>query len=90
MTYSRRSNIKFDGIPGAKTDSKTIIRDILSNVSMNADDIVIERAHRIGPFMGQNKSPRTLIVRFCNYCDREAVWGNRTLLKGIHLGMINC
>lgn len=35
--------------------------------------MLIERAHRIGPRREDNTSPRTLILKFLNYRDKEAV-----------------
>lgn len=35
--------------------------------------MLIERAHRIGPRRADNASPRTLILKFLNYRDKEAV-----------------
>ncbi|XP_078380222.1 uncharacterized protein LOC144663166 [Oculina patagonica] len=83
-TYSRRENLKFDGIPehlveneqGRRMeDTKGQLVDFLENVLEveNANDIEFQRVHRLGKQPRSNSSGRTIIARFLRYSDREKV-----------------
>lgn len=84
--YSRRNNLRLTGVPegpeeGANAVScvKDILQSLFKDTTESADDIIIERAHRVptGPKRAQqgpnNKSSRTILVRFLCYADREKV-----------------
>ena len=85
---SRRSNLCFEGIDEVAKDAnetwqqsedkvKTIISDKLE---LDSDDIPIERAHRVGA--RKDRKPRTIVVKFLRYKDREKVLKSRRKLKG--------
>ena len=86
-TYSRRENLKFDGIPerlmhvshnGQKRsteDTKGQLVDFLENVLEveDAKDIEFQRVHRLGKQPKSDGSGRMIIARFLRYSDREKV-----------------
>lgn len=78
--YSRRDNLKFDGIPESTgEDLLAKVKDII-RVNMQCpevDDMRFVRVHRL-PGM---QKPRKVIVKFQFYPDRERVWSRRRLLK---------
>ena len=85
---SRRLNLLFRGIPettlgneNSQTLVKSFIRDSLELA--NADDIIIQRAHRLGnPLKVAHNKPRPIIVCFLNQSDLETVLSNSYKLKG--------
>ncbi len=84
---SRRSNLKLDNVPERMNetprDTEYIFRDVLYNMGMDpdhVDNIKIERCHRTGPRIADK--PRTIIVKFNWYGDRDEIWANRKNLKG--------
>lgn len=81
--YSRRNNLRIKGIPES-TEREGKVIDCVKNVlhslfpdTVEVNDIVIERAHRVPmarPRDGQVRSaPRHILVRFLSYRDREKV-----------------
>lgn len=80
---SRRNNLLIDGI--AETQGETWekteenLRQFIKDKLQIPHDIAIERAHRIGK--KDNDKPRTIIVRFSLYKQREEVWKARTKLS---------
>ena len=86
---SRRNNLIFYGIPEKDKESwidceKSVCDIIGSNMGIeNAQDIEIERAHRLG--VKQQNKTRGIIVKFCKFKDREIVWKKaKTLAKTNH------
>jgi ribA/ribD-fused uncharacterized protein len=84
--YTRRENLKFDGIR-EKTDEnceQTLYK--LFSKQMQIPDassrIKISRCHRIGRFKENADKARTIVAKFHFYPDRMEVWQNRKLLKG--------
>ena len=74
----RRDNLVFEGVPDKKGETprdcmKNIRKHLKETLSIpNADDIVIGRAHRLGPYKeGEN---RQTILKFDRYQEREKVW----------------
>ena len=90
-SYTRRDNLLIDGIPESpnediKTKVLSFFRDTLK--LKNANSIQITRVHRLGTpnFITPHSSPRprTVIVRFHFYPDRDAVWRASWELKNKH------
>ncbi len=84
---SRRSNLKFYGIPEEvnDTDDKTehsILTIIMEKLRLNVDDMRIERCHRMG---WKGNQTRPIIVKFSFYKDRELVWMQKKNLKGTNI-----
>jgi len=83
---SRRNNLLIDGLeehPGEKCEEvvKTFFQNTMNMTSVM--DIKLVRVHRLGnPNRGPNSKPRSMIVKFHFYQDRERVWNNRKNLKG--------
>lgn len=82
---SRRNNLKFDGIPETSQETWEMTEGKVVNVLKSKLGIQesprIERAHRVGVRSKAN-SPRSIVVKFAYYKDRDAVYRNRRLLKG--------
>ena len=82
--YSRRSNLQIAGMEerqGGETWEQTAVAvsGLLEN-KLGLPNIDLERAHRVGQRLLHR--PRPVIVRFKNYCDREAVLRNVAKLRG--------
>jgi len=83
---SRRNNLCFEGIEESGRhetwdESEKIIKDLINDkLELNADEIQIERAHRVGKPKGHKS--RTIIAKFLNYKDREQILKSRRQLKG--------
>lgn len=77
-TRSRLNNLRLVGLPeGAEgRDACSFLEkwipEVLDAVALQSSGI-IERAHRIGPMKDSKAPPRTLIMRFLNYKDKQAV-----------------
>lgn len=77
-TRSRRSNLRLVNLPeGAEGDDacaflENWLPDALE-LPMGCTKLTVERAHRIGPGAHNNPSPRTLIMKFLNFRDKELV-----------------
>ena len=79
---NRRNNLRVDGVRENEGESwneteikvKKLLRDRLK-----IDDVIIERAHRMGK---KNKDkPRTIIFKLLSYKDKERIMKNRKMLK---------
>ena len=84
--YSRRQNLRFEGIAGHKNETNVQIRnkvyDILRrNLEIEDADkrIVIEKCHRDKKFPKQD--PPSILVRFLSLRDRQEVWEKREMLN---------
>ena len=87
---ARRNNLRFEGIRDDLNEDwaesekklKIVIQDKLG---LDADNIIIERAHRIGK--KNDKKDRIIVARFLNYKDRELILKSRFKLKetGIYI-----
>ncbi|KAK3882340.1 hypothetical protein Pcinc_013271 [Petrolisthes cinctipes] len=95
--YSRRNNLRITGIaeqPGGETWEQTAstVSKILEK-KLQLPAVNIERAHRVGPAVPTG--PRTVVVRFDKFGEREAVLRNCRKLKGsprdssVGLGVLN-
>ncbi|CAH3015547.1 unnamed protein product, partial [Porites evermanni] len=86
--YSRRENLKFEGIPElpkssgqqnatSKEDTKEVLANFMENVLgiEDAKDMELQRVHRIGKPKSENgNGSRTIIARFLRFSDRERVF----------------
>jgi ribA/ribD-fused uncharacterized protein len=97
-SQSRRDNLLIDGIPesGNKESSEDCLRLVRNFLQdhlklQNVENIRIVRCHRMGrpPSTGSGSGPqsrpRTIIMKFHWFGDRESVWQKRKLLKGTKL-----
>uniref|UniRef100_A0A3B3Y8T4 L1 transposable element RRM domain-containing protein n=1 Tax=Poecilia mexicana TaxID=48701 RepID=A0A3B3Y8T4_9TELE len=82
--YSRRNNLRIKGIPERSekgNNARECVMDVLRSLlpqDQNADQIVVERAHRVPATLkedGRNTSagPRHILVRFLRFADREKI-----------------
>ena len=86
--YSRKNNIIFHGIDEQQNEShgqcnaavRAFFADKLKIIRTKVDTMQFVRIHRLRA-MKQN-APRDIIVRFRDYRDREAVWGQKSVLAG--------
>ena len=85
--HTRRENLKFDGVK--ETRGQNCLRtfqELLTNMEADFGNIPLDRVHRLGPYKPNKESePRTILVKFTNYADRERVWAKRNALKGTHI-----
>lgn len=81
--YSRRSNLRFFGIPEAeKEDTDKVILDILQNkMDITLSILDLERTHRVGKKKDGATRPRAIIVKFSSYRIRSLVFNKKKCLK---------
>ena len=89
-SHSRRDNLLFDGIAESVPENveeklRHIMRTILNLDS--TDSMKIVRCHRLGRKQQHSTKPRTVIVKFHFYGDREQVWKSRSKLKNTNYWM---
>ena len=87
--YSRRANLRFQGIPdsdGEDTDSRiiTLINEQI-NVEPRVQNTDIETSHRVGPKLDKQgqRRVRPIIVRFAKERTRDVVYRARFRLKDV-------
>lgn len=82
--YSRRNNLRISGIQelsGGETWEQTSVSvSKLFEETLQLPPINLERVHRVGTITPSR--PRTIVARFVNFGDREAVMRNARKLKG--------
>lgn len=81
--YNRRNNLRITGIqeqPGETWEQTSAAVMKLLEEKLQLPPMNLERAHRVGPV--DPSRPRTVVVRFNNFGDREAVMRNARKLKG--------
>ena len=89
---SRRNNLCFDGLhEDEDTSTETwqqsedkVNRIISEQLGLNAENILIERAHRVGKKKETGK-PRTIVAKFLSFKDREKILKSRKQLKGTRI-----
>ena len=93
--YSRRKNLKLEGIPELpessgeqnaiwKEDTKVVLVNFMENVLEieDAKDLEFQRVHRIGKLKSYNgNGSQTIIARFLRFSDREPVLNAAATLK---------
>ena len=81
--YSRRNCLIISGIPEMKKeDTDKIVIDITEKwLDIQLDIGKIDRTHRL-KVKGSQGMPRPIIVKFCNYHDRESMYRAKRKLKG--------
>ena len=91
-SYTRRDNLLVDGIPETPNENikDKMISFFRNTLKLpNANSIQLSRVHRLGkpnhmvPY--SSSRPRTVIIRFQCYPDREAVWKASWGIKGQHV-----
>ena len=85
---SRRNNLVFWGlIENYHENCFAIIRDLIQrHLDINAGEMYMARAHRLGPRkIGQRNPERPIIVNFCDFCDTELIMSRAHMLKNTPL-----
>ena len=79
---SRRNNLVFWGfMENPQENCFSRVRDMISDlIGVDADNMYISRAHRMGKF--KRGSCRPIIVNFRDYCDIEMIMSKAYMLKG--------
>ena len=75
-TRSRVNNLRLVGLPeGAEGENPCSFLEkwIPEVLNVATVPVVIERAHRIGPMRDSTAPPRTVIMKFLNHKDKQAV-----------------
>ena len=76
----KQSNLVFHGIAESVEDLEAEFHRLCVHYLKLSERLRIERIHRVG---SPNKDrPRTVVVKFLSYKDRELFWNNRRNLKG--------
>ncbi len=87
--YSRRNNIRLDGIEERPNESweetqekvQRLLRD-----KLKLGSATLERAHRVGPRPGSGSTrPRTVVARFACFGDRQQAMKNSFKLKNTNI-----
>ena len=85
-SYSRRNNLRFDGIPQDTNESPAHCREKIYTIlkkELNMQDaesrIIIDRCHRDSRY--PNTNPASILVRFLSYSDRDEIWQKRDKLN---------
>lgn len=86
---SRRNNLCFEGISEDNQGNESweqseekIKKFISTRLKIEADNMVIERAHRVGKKRSTSDKPRPIVAKFLNFKDRDMVLNERRKLKG--------
>ena len=86
--YSRRANMRFQGIPDSDGEDSLIITLINEqiNVEPRVQNTDIERSHRVGPKLDKQgrRRVRPIIVRFAKERTRDVVYRARFRLKDVN------
>lgn len=87
--YSRRNNLRFDGLEEKSNESWEATQDMVQRLlreKLNIGPIQLERAHRVGPrpSMGTTR-PRTVVARFTSFSDRQLALKNASKLKNTNI-----
>ena len=84
--HSRRSNLRFYGIPEkageSDIDCEMSLKEVIQNKLGISEPVMFERCHRLGP---RHNSNRAIIVKFSFYKDRDKVWKARKNLSGTRI-----
>lgn len=84
---SRRNNLLLYNIPDVpgeswKQSEEKAINFCETRLGVCLSPQAIERAHRIGPYRGNEANPRPVIIKFNSYKDRELILSKAPALKG--------
>ena len=79
---SRRNNLLFWGL-SENYNEIFVIRDFIKNqLGLDADNMYLARAHRLGPRrFGQRNPKRPIIINFRDYCDTDIIMNHANRLR---------
>lgn len=81
-TFLRRKVLLLHGIPESKDEKAFIVVSKVMSEQMKLTEVTssdLEVCHRLG---SNPAKPRPILIRFRDYQQRQAVWDNKTTLKG--------
>ena len=85
-SYSRRNNLRFEGIPHNPNETPEDCRNKIYSILVNEFKIhdaeariVIDRCHRDSRY--PNTNPPSILVRFLSYRDRDEIWQKKDHLN---------
>lgn len=84
---SRRNNLKIDGLPEAPNETpgnlyETVQKFFKDTLRLPESEAMrLDRVHRIGQMQHHRSKPRTVILRFNWFEDRQKVWNKRRDLR---------
>lgn len=85
--FSRRNNLRFDGIEETPGENWEIIaekvRKLVKEKIGLEKGIEIERAHRVG--QRNSEKPRTIVAKFLRFTERQDILRNCSKLKGTNI-----
>ena len=83
---SRRNNLRIDGLSEFKKENWEQTQKLVENFIRDKIEIhnnpEIERAHRVGRFIANSQRPRTIVVKFMRFQDKQKLLMNSKKLKG--------
>ena len=83
--YSRRNSLRIFGKEESDyEDPSKLALDIIKK-DLNLDIKGIDCAHRVGKKRQERKTPRPILVKFTSYADGDAVFRQRSKLKGTQI-----
>ena len=93
-SHSRRNNLIFYNVPEERQESSATTETLQytfleRNVNMEEEinEIPIERAHRLGKPVREDKKPRPIIAKFSFHKDKERILSNARALAGSNYGI---
>ena len=87
-TQSGRVNLKFDGLPETKGENHLMVLQVVLTIMNNVcANIPVVFVYRIKTYSPKHTSPRTRIVKFANFLDRERVRSKRRSPNGTNMRM---
>jgi hypothetical protein len=82
---SRRNNLRIDGLTELPMESwndcAKKVKDLFRNKLGISEDVIIERAHRLGK-INEDKSPRTIIIKLLDFQNKNKILSLSRKLKG--------
>lgn len=83
--YSRRNNLRFDGLEERPNESWEETQEKVQRLlreKMNLGQVELERAHRVGSRSDAGTTrPRTIVARFARFADRQQAIKKSSMLK---------
>ena len=84
---SRRNNLRISGLEEGEKEEWKETKSKAANLFKNTlginDNVIIERAHRVGGY-SQNR-PRTIVLKLLNYEDKEKILSKASSLKNTNI-----
>lgn len=87
QAYTRKNCLLLHGLPEEREENVvvTVLSFLNSNLKVpyfKFTEDMLDNCHRLGPYKGNSKRSRPVIVKFLSYLVRKRVWLNKKHLKG--------